>query len=150
MRVSCTVWKVSKYGVSSVPYFPVFRLNTEIYRENLLIQPDRIQENTDQKKLRIWTLFTQCCLKCVTHAQCGWFHIYALLTLQILTLYQADILCLIETQLLSWVNIVETPYRSNRPEVFYKKSVFRKFAKFRGKYLCQSLFFNKVADLREP
>ena len=29
-----------------------------------------------------------------------------------------------------------------------KKGVFRNFAKFTGKYLCQSLFFNKVADLR--
>ena len=26
-----TAWKVSKYGVISVPYFPVFGLNTEIY-----------------------------------------------------------------------------------------------------------------------
>ena len=29
--------------------------------------------------------------------------------------------------------------------VLYKKGVLRNFAKFRGKYLCQSLFFNKVA-----
>ena len=28
-------WKVSKYGVFSGPYFPVFRLNTEIYSTNL-------------------------------------------------------------------------------------------------------------------
>ena len=34
----------SKYGVFSGLYFPVFGL---------------IQENTDQKRLRIWTLFTQ-------------------------------------------------------------------------------------------
>ena len=26
-----TAWKVSKYGVISGPYFPVFGLNTEIY-----------------------------------------------------------------------------------------------------------------------
>ena len=26
-----TVWKVSKYGVFSGPYFPVFRVNAEIY-----------------------------------------------------------------------------------------------------------------------
>ena len=26
-----TAWKVFKYGVFSGPYFPVFRLNTEIY-----------------------------------------------------------------------------------------------------------------------
>ena len=35
-----TVWKVSKYGVSSGPYFPA--------------------KKTDQKKPRIWTLFMQC------------------------------------------------------------------------------------------
>ena len=35
-------WKVSKYGVFSGPYFPTFGLNT------------------DPKKLRMWTLFTQC------------------------------------------------------------------------------------------
>ena len=34
------------------------------------------------------------------------------------------------------------------PEVFCKKGVLRNFAKFTGKYLCQSLFFNKVAGLR--
>ena len=38
--------------------------------------------------------------------------------------------------------------RSSRPEVFYKKGVLRNFAKYTGKQLCQSLFFNKVADLR--
>ena len=26
-----TAWKVSKYGIFSGPYFPVFGLNTEIY-----------------------------------------------------------------------------------------------------------------------
>ena len=35
---SCTAWKVSKYGVFSYPYSV------------------RMRENTDQKKLRIWTL----------------------------------------------------------------------------------------------
>ena len=38
--------------------------------------------------------------------------------------------------------------RSSRPEVFCKKGVFRNFAKFTGKHLCQKLFFNKVAGLR--
>ena len=33
-----TAWKVSKYGVFSGPYFPLLRLNTEIYRVNLRIQ----------------------------------------------------------------------------------------------------------------
>ena len=35
--------------------------------------------------------------------------------------------------------------RSSRSEVFCKKGVVKNFAKFIGKHLCQSLFFNKVA-----
>ena len=38
-------------------------------------------------------------------------------------------------------------YRSSHPEVFCKKGVLRNFAKFTGKDLRQSLFFNKVAGL---
>ena len=34
------------------------------------------------------------------------------------------------------------------PVVFCKKGVLQKFAKFTGKHLGQSLFFNKVAGLR--
>ena len=39
--------------------------------------------------------------------------------------------------------------RSSRQEVFCKKGVLRNFAKFTGKHLCQSLFFNKVAGLAD-
>ena len=39
-------------------------------------------------------------------------------------------------------------FRSSRPKLFCKKGVLRNFAKFTGKHLCQSLFFNKVAGLR--
>ena len=38
--------------------------------------------------------------------------------------------------------------RSSRLEVFWKKGVLRNFAKFTGKHLCQSLFFNNVAGLK--
>ena len=38
--------------------------------------------------------------------------------------------------------------RSSRPEVFCYKDVLKNFTKFTGNYSCQSLFFNKVADLR--
>ena len=38
--------------------------------------------------------------------------------------------------------------RSSRPEVFCKKAVLSNFVKITEKYLCQSLFFNKVAGLR--
>ena len=36
-------------------------------------------------------------------------------------------------------------FQKQPPEVFCKKGVLRNFAKFTGKHLCQSLFFNKVA-----
>ena len=39
-------------------------------------------------------------------------------------------------------------FRSSRLEVFCKKDVLKNFAKFIGKYLCQSFFFNKVVGLR--
>ena len=42
-----------------------------------------------------------------------------------------------------------TDTRSNCPEVLCKKGVLRNFAKFTAKHLCQSLFFNKVAGLRQ-
>ena len=35
---------------------------------------------------------------------------------------------------------------SSRPEVFCKNGVLKNFAKFTGKHLCKSLFFNKVAN----
>ena len=44
--------------------------------------------------------------------------------------------------------LAQSPCRSSRPEVFCEKGVFRNFAKFTGKHLCQSLFFNKVAGVR--
>ena len=37
---------------------------------------------------------------------------------------------------------------SSRSEVFCKKGVLKSFAKFTGKHLCHSLFFNKIAGLR--
>ena len=48
-----TAWKVSKYGVISGPYFPVFGLNTERYSVSLRIQSEdgkigtRITPNMD-------------------------------------------------------------------------------------------------------
>ena len=38
--------------------------------------------------------------------------------------------------------------KTSRREVFCKKGVLEKFAKFTGKHLCWSLFLNKVAGLR--
>ena len=38
--------------------------------------------------------------------------------------------------------------RSSRPQMFCKKGALKNFEEFTGKHLGQSLFFNKVADLR--
>ena len=38
--------------------------------------------------------------------------------------------------------------KSSRLEIICKKGVLRNFTKFTGKYMCQSLFFNKVPGLR--
>ena len=43
------------------------------------------------------------------------------------------------------VNSLAIIFRGSRPKVFPKKGLLRNFAKFTGKYLCQSVFFNKVA-----
>ena len=53
--------RVYKYGVFSGPYFPAFGLNTERYVVRTISPYSvRMRENTDQKKLRIWKLSTQC------------------------------------------------------------------------------------------
>ena len=56
-------------------------------------------------------------------------------------------ICLIFENFFSWesavLECVETTYISSRPEVFFKKSVLRNFAKFTGIHLCQSLFLIK-------
>ena len=49
----------------------------------------------------------------------------------------------------SKVSIFFKTYRGSRPEVFSKKGVLRNFTKFTGKHLCQNLFFNKFAGLRQ-
>ena len=53
-----TAWKVSKYGVFSGPCFSVSGLNRDLQSNSPYSV--WIQENMDQEKLRIWTLFTQC------------------------------------------------------------------------------------------
>ena len=42
---------------------------------------------------------------------------------------------------------IQNTLRSSLPEVFCKESVLESFAKFAGKHLCHSIFFNKVTGL---
>ena len=55
--------------------------------------------------------------------------------------------CFLLIPLKTWENQkLSNLFRGSRhPEVFSKKDVLKTFAKFTGKHLCQSLFFNKVA-----
>ena len=39
-------------------------------------------------------------------------------------------------------------FRSSRPEVYCKKVILGKFAKFTGKHLCQRIFLNRFASLK--
>ena len=48
----------------------------------------------------------------------------------------------------AYLMISRDKVQKQSPEEFCKKGVLRNFAKFKGKHLCQSLFFNKVAGLR--
>ena len=50
-----TAWKVSKYRVFSGPYFPYLDWIWSISPYSV-----QMRENTDHKKLRIWTLFAPC------------------------------------------------------------------------------------------
>ena len=54
----CTAWKVSKYGVFFWSVFSCIWIEHGDLRSKSQYSV-QIQENTDQEKLRIWTLFTQ-------------------------------------------------------------------------------------------
>ena len=53
---------------------------------------------------------------------------------------------------LQWIHVNQLPtfslkiLKSSHQRCSVKKGVLRNFAKFTGKHLCQSLFFNKVAE----
>ena len=38
-------------------------------------------------------------------------------------------------------------FQKQLSEVFYKKGIYKNFAKFTGKHLCQSLLFNKASAI---
>ena len=56
--------KAARFGVDIVPIALCEKCpNTEFFLVRIFPYPVRIRENTDQKNLRIWTLFTQCSLQ---------------------------------------------------------------------------------------
>ena len=49
---------------------------------------------------------------------------------------------------LNFYVVLHSATRSSRSEMFFKIGIPKNFAKFTGKHLCQSHFFDKVAGLR--
>ena len=68
-----------------------------------------------------------------------------------LLLFMFKFVNILGTNMVSWYTLINTQLfltpnvRSSRPEVFCGKGDLKIFAKFTGKHLRQSLFFNKVA-----
>ena len=64
------------------------------------------------------------------------------------SVYFSDATCLDRDCFCENNNSMNSNNQKQPPEVFYKKGILKNFAKFTGKHLCQSLFFNKVAGPR--
>ena len=65
---------------------------------------------------------------------------------EILLYHISLIECIMQTE--AAAEMCSLKSRSNHQRYSIIKGVLRNFAKFTGKHLCQSPFFNKVADLR--
>ena len=121
--------KVSKYGVFLVR---IFLYSVQIY------------ENTQQKKLCIRTLFSSC----------KWFYWYYVLPESSAINYwdRRSLIknifsktCTKNLIKITWLTKL-SKIRSSYRRCSVRKVVLRNFAKRTGKHLCQSLFFNNVAD----
>ena len=63
--------------------------------------------------------------------------------------FVTELLYWISQSLLAWIRKKKNENDQKQPpEVFRKKNIFRNFAKFTGKHLCQSPFFNKIVGLK--
>ena len=120
-----TGWKVSKYGVFSALYFPVFGLNTEIYSVNLDIQ-------SKYRKIR-------------TRKNSAFGH-FSRSIWYVLWMFRSLFITRLQTELQQTLN---ASTRIRRSQMLSKVCVFKKIAKFIGKHLCRSLFLNKVAGLEQ-
>ena len=83
--------------------------------------------------------FVSCTLSTLLKATCGNM---SGLTLDCKVAYSSPTRILLALSMLIMLIIHQT-IKKQPPEVFYKKVVLKNFAKYAGKHLCQSLFFNK-------
>ena len=77
-----------------------------------------IQENTDKKTLRIWTLFTQCSCDVMTHE---YFILHATMS--------------VEETFRSLSGPLSNNIKRRNPDSFYKLIILKKFSKFSWKHL---------------
>ena len=118
------MWKVSKYVVFTGP------------------NSGRIRENTDQKKFRIWTLFTQCFIITKKTKMLS----YLMTTNSGPFLKLAPFARKIKLTLPTTYQCFHL-FRRSRSQMFFKAVALKHFAILTGKHLCWSLFFNKGAGL---
>ena len=124
-----------KHGVKSVQIrsflWSIFSHIWTEYEEIRSIFPYSVQkrENTDQKKLHIWALFTQ------------WRS-------QIIIFVRALALAFVYHIYSNWQNMIQAVeriiIRSSRLQKFLKIGVLKNFANFTGKNLCWGLFLIKL------
>ena len=118
--------------------------NTEFFLVRIFLYSVQIYENTHQKKLCIWTLFTSCM----------WFYWYHVLPESSAINYwdRPSLIknifsktCTKNSIKIMWLKKLSKIGSSSR-RCSVRKVVLKNFAKRTGKHLCQSLFFNNVAD----
>ena len=115
------------------------RLSFHMYRK---LKTNRNHQKKKKKKIEKFTILDSYCI--FLHLSCmNPVNTFSVLFCVLLNMPW-------EQKLISWndQNISVVICRSSRPKVFYKKGVLTNFAKFTGKQLRESLYFNKVAGLR--
>ena len=163
-----TAWKVSKYGVISVPYLPAFRLNTGKYGPEITPYLDTFRAvlfnlslNFTYKKIYHTSIYL---VKQITAIPSLYFcfcniAVPHLLLRSIKEYFEAilkdknyRLIILMKMNFFASVFQVVWPQaRSSLPELFYKKGVLRNFTKIIGKHLCRvSFLIIKVGGLKLP
>ena len=142
---SVTVPKMSECGFFSRPCFPLFGLNTGNY------EPEKIGYSLPSAPYIIANIKLFLALQkiAVNTAAFFFFSFSVVIGKSYYFGFQDE-----KSVLLYMLNqnssllLLKSHYKSSRPQLFYKMSVLKKFAKFTGKYLCLRLFFKKYAGWR--
>ena len=121
------LWETEHYFRRSL-----FALVLEFFLVRIFLYSDWIQENTDRKKLRIWTLFTQWHIR--SKRSFYYYDVDRKLSKMKLRLksnkLRVHAVKSLELVLCSSIN------KSSRLQMFFKIYILKNFVKFKGKHLC--------------